>query len=416
MDTLALKNALETAREGLAALQAVSWKHRLEALERWAQVWSSRPNPEAIAEIADAAQMSPQMVAWAARTTCEAFIQDAQVLLTEATGDPNRLDGSAGGVAVLSPPVWGHVWASTLPTSGWMPVLTGLLCGSAAVIKAPQRALPAALWLARTLQDADPCFAKSVQVSVWRGGGPEDAILVQGSDALVVSAGAQAVERFAHLCADQPGPLPAVFFGPGRSLAVVLDGQSHSPDLFDALALDVAAYDQLGCLSPQAIWLQNADEATGRAFCQALAQALDRLGATLPRGPLPNDAAAAIMQRKATAPFTGGRIFEATDATVLWEPTAMRADCPLHRTIAVHAFKGDHHNLEATISQHERRLHAVAIAGTTSFRAQFGLMFAARFGASRICQPGTMQTPPGRWHHDGMAWLAHLLKFTDFEA
>ena len=147
------------------------------------------------------------------------------------------------------------------------------------------------------------------------------------------------------------------------------------------------------------------------ALSDRIAAALDRIAVTLPRGDVPAAALASIMQRRGTAAFQG-RVFEARDALVLWEPEPYRHDCPLYRTIAVHPFQGDPMALAARLRQTETRLHAVAVAGDAHTRLRWTRALTT-FGVSRVCAPGTLQTPPGHWHHDGHRWLSHLLHFVD---
>ena len=106
-------------------------------------------------------------------------------------------------------------------------------------------------------------------------------------------------------------------------------------------------------------------------------------------------------------------IFDATDATVLLEPTAYRWDTPLHRTIAVHRFDGGATGLDAALPD-GLRLHAAGIDGSAEARRAYGAVLAHR-GVSRVCPPGRMQTPPASWHHDGLNWLARLAHFVDVE-
>lgn len=411
------KDTEERLKSAAEALRSVGWRARLELLIRCAQQWqSSVEDADAatseVAAIADACGLSVPMVRWGIATTCEAFARDAEALVRANVTHPERLDGPYEGVMVWPPSVCAHVWASTLPTSGWIPVLSTLLCGSAALIKAPAAAEAAANALVRRLKDIDPRLSDAVAVASWRGGDPEDEALVEWCDALVVSGGEAAVRRFAELNAERRPPVRQIAFGPGRSLTIVpSDALPETEELCHALALDVAAYDQLGCLSPQTIWLETHDPAQGEAFSERLAAALGQIGATLPRGDVPAAALASIMQRRGTAAFQG-RVFEAHDALVLWEPEPYRHDCPLYRTIAVHPFQGGPLALAERLRHTETRLHAVAVAGDAQTRARW-VRPLATFGVSRVCAPGTLQTPPGDWHHDGHRWLSHLLHFVD---
>lgn len=398
--------ALE-ARAGWAALPLAA---RLEALGRWASGWEGAAAGEREARIASESGLSAEMVSWGARTTCAAWREGAQGLLARSLGgDPGALDaGRAVGAALV-----GHVWASTLPTSGWLPVVGGLALGGAALIKAPAGALEAARALAASLEDAHPALAGCVQVAAWASGGAQDEALVSCVEGLVVSGGEAATARYAALYAARwPTRGGWVPFGPGWSVAVAPAGswEDAPAALCAALALDVAAYDQRGCLSPQALWLEGAAEASAARFCEALAEALGRVAEALPRGPLPAGVAAAQMQRQGTAAFLG-RAFAAKEALVLWEPTPYRADNPLYRTLPVHTWEGGAGALAARLAS-QGRLQSAAVAGGVEARRAFAGVLGG-LGANRVCSPGSMQTPSASWSHDGMLWLSRLVRFVD---
>jgi hypothetical protein len=379
---------------------------RLTTLDALARACCA-PAPAARSEISAASALSQPMVAWGCQTTMGAWLAGARALL--------RQSGllQARGPLWRGPALCGHVWASTLPTSGWIPVLGSLALGGRALIKAPDAVRPAADLLRDTLSALDPSLQDLIEVQSWAGGGPEDETLVQRADALVVSGGAQAIARYADLMARKPHA-PLLPFGPGWSLAAVpseaLARPRAWPKLARALALDVAAYDQRGCLSPQALWLETHDEAQAARFCALLAQALDALADTLPRGPLDAATHAALHQRIASARFMG-KVWEVRDGAVLLEPTPYRSDNPLARTLPVHLYQGGPQGLAHALGK-TPPLHASAVAGDATTRADYARALQAR-GLHRACPPGTLQTPPATWRHDGYLWLAHLERFTD---
>ncbi len=376
----------------MGALRSLGVQGRLDVLAGWAADFD--PDPAGIAEESG---LSPEMVSWGVRTTVREVAQLGS-MLDEALGDRYRVGGFRGHTQTVMPDIVGHVWARTLPTSGWLPVLSCLAAGSACVIKAPEGAQAAAEVLRQSLPQVFP-----VAVHAWAGGEDGDEALVRRSGAVVVSGGVNAVERYAELT--QRRQIPFVPFGPGCSIAVV----SADADVDIAgLALDVAAYDQRGCLSPQSVWV----EGPGRDVAAQLARALGALANDLPRGPLSDETAVAILQRKSSAAFRG-EVFEAREAAVLYEPEPYRWDTPLHRTVAVHEFSGGALGLDLALPE-GLRLHAAGIAGSAETRRAYAAVLGRR-GVSRVCAPGQMQTPPAGWHHDGLNWLARLAHYVDVE-
>ena len=383
-----------------------SLDERLATLDALARACRA-PHPHALKDIAAASALSPPMIAWGSQTTMDAWLLGARPLLRQSAL------AQARGPLWRPPTLCAHVWASTLPTSGWIPVFGSLALGARALIKAPAPVKPAADLLQDALAALDPSLEDLIEVQSWTGGGPEDETLAQRADALIVSGGAQAIARYAALMAHKPHA-PFLPFGPGWSLAAVpskaLSRPSAWPKLARALALDVAAYDQRGCLSPQALWLETHDEAQAARFCESLAQALDALADTLPRGPLDAATHAALHQRLGSARVMG-QVWEVRDGAVLLEPTPYRSDNPLARTLPVHLYQGGAEGLARALGK-TPPLHAIAVAGDATTRADHARALQAR-GLHRACTPGTLQTPPATWRHDGYLWLAHLARFTD---
>jgi hypothetical protein len=70
--------------------------------------------------------------------------------------------------------------------------------------------------------------------------------------------------------------------------------------------------------------------------------------------------------------------------------------------------------LLAALRPYAAHLAGVALAGFGAARDAVvrGL---ADLGASRLCRPGELQSPPLAWHHDGRPVLVPLARFTDRE-
>jgi hypothetical protein len=243
-----------------------------------------------------------------------------------------------------------------------------------------------------------------VGVVQWEGGTEIDEDLVGLCGGLVISGGVDTTARYAELTRRRQ--VPMVSFGPGCSIAVVPAGTGVD---VAGMALDVAAYDQRGCLSPQSIWVEGD---RGREVARRLAGALGALAEVLPRGPIDDETAVAIMHRRGSAEF-GGEVFDARDALVMWEPEPYRWDTPLHRTVAVHRYDGGAAGLDQVLPE-ELRLHAAGVSGDAEMRRAYAGVLSPR-GISRVCELGRMQTPPATWHHDGMNWLVRLGHFVDVE-
>ncbi|MFK7998351.1 MAG: acyl-CoA reductase [Polyangiales bacterium] len=83
----------------------------------------------------------------------------------------------------------------------------------------------------------------------------------------------------------------------GHGLGVVLLGASIDDLAYDALAEDIAAYDQRGCLSPRVVFAEGELE----AHAEKLDDSLTRVEERLPRGEVSTDVQAASSQWRGTA-------------------------------------------------------------------------------------------------------------------
>ncbi len=223
---------------------------------------------------------------------------------------------------------------------------------------------------------------------------------------------------------------PRRFVGHGHRVSVAVLGPAilggrNLEGVAAALALDVALWDQLGCLSPVAAYVVGGVSArrgaTGAGtVAEAVAAALAEIETRLPRGRVQREDAAAIAQARSEAEMraAAGRavtlLRDASDAfTVVCEADARARSAPLHRFLRVHPVGGVEDLLDALrpLGPH---LAGVALDGFGDVTSDVASALAA-LGASRICAPGRLQAPPLAWHHDGQPVLLPLARLADVE-
>ena len=83
---------------------------------------------------------------------------------------------------------------------------------------------------------------------------------------------------------------------------------------FDAMALDIAAFDQRGCLSPRFVVLED-ERAQAVAFARSLRDALTRIATQLPVGAIDSDTVAAARRHRSVWRYLG-EVFESPCGTV----------------------------------------------------------------------------------------------------
>ena len=241
-----------------------------------------------------------------------------------------------------------------------------------------------------------------------------DRVIAFGDDATMVDLARQA----------RDGRLLA--FGNRFSVAAVMGEAawgSAMAQTAEALALDCAMFDQRGCLSPHHIFVEK----QAYEFAEALAAAFSRLAPLFGADGLPRELdlqdAAAIRRVRETARWrklNGGKVQLWEDInfqwTVVFDEVANFTSSPGFRTLFVSPFN-DPPDLERRLEAVHGRLEGFALAagqtaaGTADFsrldrsaqspRAEQVRGIATRCGATYICPPGAMQSPPLDWPHGG---------------
>ncbi|MBX2803615.1 MAG: hypothetical protein KTR31_38410 [Myxococcales bacterium] len=252
----------------------------------------------------------------------------------------------------------------------WCAVLLGR--GSQVVLKHPA-AYPsmAPRWAELAREEQLPLRATPDRHVV----GDADLVVVMGSDPTVEALRATLGDR-------------VVGFGHRFSVAYVENLAS-----LDAVALDAALHDGVGCMSPVAVFTPHPLEVA----VPALGAAMQRAQAVLPRGPLAPAEGAAIRQRRALARTTG-HTAEGPDWAVHGLALERFQPLALPRCLAVHTVP-DLGAIREALAPHR---HALSTLGTDrDDLAALGL----DPRQIRLCAPGEMQRPPLMRRHDGVDWV-----------
>ncbi|MGH7288135.1 MAG: acyl-CoA reductase, partial [Myxococcota bacterium] len=185
----------------------------------------------------------------------------------------------------------------------------------------------------------------------------------------------------------------------------------------DALALDVALWDQQGCLSPLALYVLGEERVPASLFGR-LALAFERAAQRLPRGRIDAQVAAALAGARETAELRAAagedvQVLTGAAFMLVAETDASFRGSPLHRFLHVHPVRSPE-ALLAALAPLGPHLAAVGVAGLGSLAGQLEPELAA-LGASRVCPLGTMQAPPLGWCHDQQGVLLPLARLADVE-
>jgi hypothetical protein len=309
--------------------------------------------------------------------------------------------------------------AGSIPMPSLLALIAPLAVRSPVIAKPASRDPLTPRLVARSIAETDAELGRCIRIANFAADDGDctralfeaDCICATGSDETIASVQSR-VKPPRRLVAD----------GHRLSIAAVVPPESadHRIDLAERLAVDIALWDQLGCLSPIAVFSVDPEPSRAAAFGEALAVALAIAEKDWPRGSIDASAAHAIAQQRTEAELrrAAGRAVaihasDSTAWTVIVEDDPEPRPAPLYRFIRVVPVADAEHLLNA-IEPLGTHLAAVAIEGFGEGTA--GLARAlANLGASRVCAPGSLQSPPLDWRHGGRGVLAPLARFTDIE-
>lgn len=357
--------------------------------------------------------------------------EGVHALLEQDLGHAQRLDEFAaspseqklGRLALaVGPELLVHIAAGNLPSPALMSIVLGLLVRSAQFVKCASGAALLPRLFAHSLYDAEPKLGACLEVVEWAGGSAEletalfahaDAVTATGSD-----------EMLAQLRQGLRPGLRLIGYGHRVSFGYIaqeaLSGWS-AKKIATRAAADIAAWDQLGCLSPHVLYVQEGGPVAAEKFAELLAEALFDHEQIEPRGEVPVSTAATIASRRsiyevraAHSPDTRHWASKGSTAwTVIYEAEPRFQLSCLHRFIYVKPVKDLTEVLQNADSV-RGRVSTVGLAAP-DHRIQELAMELARWGVGRVCPLGRMQNPPLPWRHDGRPALGDLISWTDWE-
>ncbi|MXX74694.1 MAG: hypothetical protein F4210_08660 [Holophagales bacterium] len=257
---------------------------------------------------------------------------------------------------------------------------------------------------------AEPCFAPAFLAALgqrlpalrdayaattWTGGDPAiEAPLQTSARLLVVYGGEETIEAL-------QSAIPRsrlIAFGPRLSLGWVGPGSSLN-QAARGMALDIATFDQRGCLSVHAVF---AEPDTAPGFAAALAEALRELAPQLPPGHANTTDRAGVRLAREEADLRGFPCYgEALDAgTVIVDPDPRISPSPGLRTVRIHPVEG-----VPPLDDWNGRLQGIAVAGhmPVTIRRAF-----EQAGVSRFAPAGRLQTTDAAWRNGGIDLAAEF--------
>lgn len=340
--------------------------------------------------------------------------------LTSEIGNPRFLNGFQpnefinGSSRVYGPKLIAHWFSSTIPALPALSMIRGLLLKSPGVGRLSQREQAFAPAFLLSLNEVFPEIEQAIWLTTWSPQLPGCLeVLARWCDAAIIYGN---IETCTTLRSKLAPHLHIVEHGHRVGLTLIgrytVDSQSLT-SLAEACAYDIITFDQRACIDPQVYLVETGGSISPIDFAQALANALKVMENRYPPSVTSIDEKVAIYLTKEEVLFRGGYALQAGSGWVLVERDINRAQPTTgHRVVRVISVD----DLEAAIKNLPFRdyLQNVAVRVNDELRDNI-VETLAELGASRICRPGKMPHPSMTWHHDGMACLARLARWSDIE-
>ena len=378
-------------------------------------------------------------------------VESLEALVAQDLGDARRLDDFGAGSAehrtgrtslAVGPELLVHLTAGNLPNPALFSMILGLIMRSAQIVKCPRDASLLPRLFAHSLAATESKLGACLELVSWshdERNARELEDLLFSEAACVTATGSDTM-----LAEVRPRiPSRTRFIGYGHRISFgLIAKESLSPysrkRLVRAMADDITAWNQLGCLSPHAYYVEEEASGSAEALAEELAAELERRESTEPRGTIGVAESALIQSRRGIFELRAAAMASLTErnlnrslffdppATVrLWASTESTAwtvvlnhdarfqpSC-LHRFIELKPVRNWGEVLRFA-EPFRQQLSTVAVAAPDDRLPEMARQL-AHWGVSRICPIGRMQEPPAAWRHDGRPALGDLVTWTDLE-
>lgn len=374
--------AWRLAARGAAALAEMPIERRVEV---WCATVEALLDPE-----------SEERIRWirpllaTARLSAEGLSEGLRVML-EGAGPVAVEELLRRGDGRQVPTPAAAILAGNVPALAVQVVLPALLLGRPLLVKSASDEPLFAVALVEGLVRREPSLADALAALHFEGRDVELGAAALGhAERVVAFGGAEAVGALASRLGSR-----LVAYGPKASVAFVAR-EVDPVGVGRALARDVALFDQRGCLSVHAVYV----EGEGAELADGLAWGLALEHGRLPPGPIDPAAAAVVHRLRGVAELAGGAVgsLPLAQGTVLLERDVDFQPSPGLRTVRVHPVE----TLEravAALAPWRGKLQGVAVAGDAAERAANRL---TPLGVSRIAPAGRLQEADATWANGGI--------------
>ena len=347
-------------------------------------------------------------------------------LLWRELGDPGVLDGfrqvdEGRKLRAKGPLLTFHVGAGTVPGVSVTSMIRALLVKSAVLLKPGLGDVVLPVLFAGALAEEAPKLSDAIAVTYWPGGSsPLEGLALQRADAVVAYGGDEVVTSLRART-----PVTARFISYHHRLSVGLVGREaltaeRAPGVARMAARAVSMFDQRGCVSPHAIYVEEGGAVDPGEWAALLASAMADLEVEIPGGYLRAHDASAVHQMRGSAELreaSGGgvRVFRGDESfwTVILEDEMSFTPSCLNRVVSL-VPTPDLGGVAGSLGKIGRHLQTVAVEGADD-RLPMLAEALCRAGATRVTSFEKAPWPPPWWRHDGASVFAGLIRWIDME-
>ena len=369
-------DAVVTAR---SRLRGRSVRSIADALAAAAARW--RDDPEVRTELARTTDLSPAMLDAVLPLVAGPIQADALVEL-------HAREAEAHGPALIA-----HVLASNVPALAVPAITLSCLAGAAVVVKSGRADRVSGPAFARAVAEVDRDLGATILATYWpHEASDTERVVLAAADVVTITGTNEAIATVSRRTNAR-----IVAHGARTSVALMRDHASDAE--VAALALDVARYEQRGCLSPTTVFV--AGDGHVQEFARRVLAALDAVAVALPPSPSTATRAARRVALEA-ARFTGATVLEGSGgAVVLGVPPGTVDEALTGRTIALCPFEG-----ESLAPFRRGEVECIGIDGAMEISEGFF----REHGVSRVCPVGRMQRPRIDWPRGQRPALGSLFR------
>jgi Acyl-CoA reductase (LuxC) len=315
-----------------------------------------------------------------------------------------------------------HIWSANVPALSLWSLICSLLVKSVSIGKLASDEPIFASYFVNLLVKEIPILQDCLSIIWWKGGDFSRCQPILNQSEIVVAYGSN--ETLDNIRSRTL--IGTRFLGHGHKISFSVISQTALDNnsihfVVEQAALDIVRFDQMGCYSPHAYFVQKGGLISPKDFALSLYSALENLSHRFSSRQLSSEEANSIVRWHQDNIFNSinnsnlqilGNPNSATQVIYSDSPIALKPTV-LNRNVYVIAID-KWEDLETCLLTQRELLQTVGVALSVE-ELNFVSNLLIDLGVTRICSIGQMTNPSTGWHHDGGYSLLDYVKVVDVE-